>query len=324
MIILAHVGPLAFVFQLRNFDVPLMVLVSGVSFSLSYKGETYLGYLVKRIKRLVFPVWIFLSGYFLFMYITGYPFALPGMNTIVTSYLLLEGIGYVWIIRVFLLVAIIAPAIMAFHRRTASHARYFTLLALAYATHEILLRAVAPQFGPLEAQVFENTVLYLIPYGTVFALGLRLPTLSRQNVLRLALGSFAAFALISTILFMLSGEPVPTQAFKYPPSIYYLSYALGVSGVLWLFADTMLVSINEWGPSVLTLVFFAARNSIWIYLWHIPFVEIVRLPSYLAYPAVFALAVLFTFAQVKLVKRRLLPKISNPSVRKNVNMILTG
>ncbi len=32
MIIFAHVNPPAVLFQLRNFDVPLMVLISGVSF----------------------------------------------------------------------------------------------------------------------------------------------------------------------------------------------------------------------------------------------------------------------------------------------------
>ncbi|SFK21637.1 hypothetical protein SAMN04488079_106193 [Methylophaga sulfidovorans] len=32
MIIFAHVGPPSILFQLRNFDVPLMVLISGMSY----------------------------------------------------------------------------------------------------------------------------------------------------------------------------------------------------------------------------------------------------------------------------------------------------
>jgi len=59
MIILAHVDPSDGLFQLRNFDVPLMVLISGVSFGLSYKGEPYGSYVWKRVKRLLLPVWIF-------------------------------------------------------------------------------------------------------------------------------------------------------------------------------------------------------------------------------------------------------------------------
>ena len=62
MIILAHVSPPPFLFQLRNFDVPLMVLLSAISYGLSYKPtETYPMYFWKRIKRLVFPVWLFLT-----------------------------------------------------------------------------------------------------------------------------------------------------------------------------------------------------------------------------------------------------------------------
>lgn len=61
MIILAHVSPPDIVFQGRNFDVPLMVIVAGLSFQVSYRYESYISYLWKRIKRLLFPVWLFLS-----------------------------------------------------------------------------------------------------------------------------------------------------------------------------------------------------------------------------------------------------------------------
>jgi fucose 4-O-acetylase-like acetyltransferase len=39
LIILAHVTPQGLVFQIRNFDVPLMVFISGVSFALAEKKE---------------------------------------------------------------------------------------------------------------------------------------------------------------------------------------------------------------------------------------------------------------------------------------------
>ncbi len=64
MIIFAHVGYSGFFMQIRNFDVPLMVVVSGMSFSIGYKNESYIQYLWKRVKRLLFPVWIFLTIYF--------------------------------------------------------------------------------------------------------------------------------------------------------------------------------------------------------------------------------------------------------------------
>ena len=67
MIILAHMYPPGIIFQIRNFDVPLMVLVASLSFRASFRAQAYMSYLWSRAKRLILPVWIFLSIYFLFI-----------------------------------------------------------------------------------------------------------------------------------------------------------------------------------------------------------------------------------------------------------------
>lgn len=322
MIILAHVDPPSLIFQLRNFDVPLMILVSGISFGISYNGEPYASYVWKRIKRLLFPVWIFLTAYFLFMYTFGYPIQLPDAKIIGTSYLLLSGIGYVWIIRVFLLVAIAAPAIMHFSCKANSHTRYFLVLGVVYIAYELLLLATKPNLGSMAGRTFESTVLYIIPYAIVFAVGLRLPALSRNKVLRLTVGAFIIFTAVGVILYAISGKFISTQKFKYPPSIYYLSYALGVSCVAWLASDAILMKIKKIGFS--EPILFVAQNSIWVYLWHIPLIEISLFPFYLKYSLVFMLATVATFFQVKFVKQILLPSVSNASIRKNLNILLTG
>ena len=58
---LAHVSPLVFLFQLRNFDVILMIIVSSILFFLSRKKLSFGDYILKRFKRLVIPTWIFLT-----------------------------------------------------------------------------------------------------------------------------------------------------------------------------------------------------------------------------------------------------------------------
>lgn len=60
-IILAHVQPPEVLFQLRNFDVVLMILVSAYLGLQSKKSEKLISYLIKRFKRLVIPTWIFIS-----------------------------------------------------------------------------------------------------------------------------------------------------------------------------------------------------------------------------------------------------------------------
>ena len=87
---LAHVKPPGIIFQARNFDVVLLVIVSGMLFNNSYKrSKRYFQYIIKRFIRLVIPVWIFLTIFFLGNYICSTYFSLGtrySLKTIVTSF----------------------------------------------------------------------------------------------------------------------------------------------------------------------------------------------------------------------------------------------
>lgn len=107
-IILAHVCTNQYILQIRNFDVPLMVVISGFLAIDSYKrsienNQSIFNYYWKRISWLLIPTWMFLSLYFLLVFLLvfitkgNYPYS---FSTILRSFLLLDGIGYVWIIRV--------------------------------------------------------------------------------------------------------------------------------------------------------------------------------------------------------------------------------
>lgn len=325
MIVFAHVGPPGFLFQIRNFDVPLMVLISGMSFALSFAAghpEPYLSYVWKRFKRLVIPVWIFLSLLFATMYLTGLPSPLPNPSTMVDSYLLIFGIGYVWIIRVFLLVALAAPFILKANIQAKNDVVYFLGLVAIYSIYEYSYALLSPQFDTTLGRFLENTIFYLLPLGVVFALGLRLAYIKRSNVLKLAIALLIIFSGLGLRYYLLSGKMVQTQQYKYPPGLYYLSYALGLSLILWLISDRLVAWVESSGVS--KLVYFIAENSIWIYLWHIPFIELVALPFYGKFVIVYTAAVFITYIQVAGVTKYILPKISNIQWRKNVLQILTG
>lgn len=113
LIILAHIDVSNdTVLEFRSFDVVLMVFLSGLLAVLSYQKERNdMQYIIKRIKRLLVPTYIFLTVYFLCDYFVGRLFSMPLYNfhTVWTSYLLLDGIGYVWVIGVYLLCAIVTP-----------------------------------------------------------------------------------------------------------------------------------------------------------------------------------------------------------------------
>ena len=111
LIILAHVSPPYWLQQARCFDVPLMLFISGLTCS-NKAIASYKDFVVKRFKRLVYPVWFFLILYFTLILIAQSFNLIPNYLTgrkILESFLLLDGIGYVWIIRVFLLIMLITP-----------------------------------------------------------------------------------------------------------------------------------------------------------------------------------------------------------------------
>lgn len=110
LIILAHVGAPAWVNQLRCFDVPLMFFVSGLACS-SKPIVNYWDYAIKRAKRLLYPTWGFLAVFLLLLSLLRlilHKEPLP-LDYYIESLTMTGGGGYVWIIRIFFLVALIQP-----------------------------------------------------------------------------------------------------------------------------------------------------------------------------------------------------------------------
>lgn len=328
MIILAHVSPPEALFQIRNFDVPLMVVVAGLSFRLSFRGEDYGQYLLKRVKRLVLPVWLFLTASFLLDFLVGHPGAVPSLQTVLLNYSLLDGAGYVWIIRVFLMVAMLAPFILSYSKSEPSHARFFALVAGIYLAYELTFLFYSPPKRFDQSQVLTSTVnstlLYLIPYAAIFALGLRIPDLNKRQIAILA--ASAGMVFVAWVFFYenTSGTFIYTQGFKYPPRSYYLSYALLVTTLLWLAAPRITAFLSNQQPRAMAVILFIGQNSIWVYLWHEPFIQNISLPYLTKYLVVFSLAVLVTYLQVTLVSRYLLAKIHRQKTKTNLRLILTG
>lgn len=323
MIIFAHVGPPGLLFQLRNFDVPLMVLISGMSYGLSYRETgTYTSYLWKRFKRLVLPVWLFLTAYFLSIYFVNNSDPQVNVRTVFDSFVLLGGIGYVWIIRVFLIVALIAPFIYKIDKSIESTRLFYLFVIVAFFSWEVL-RYIS--YGYINQGFLKYITLvthYAIPYGLVYLLGLRMLVMSNRALVVTILSALFILVTYGIILYVKEGHIVLTQAMKYPPSVYYLSYAIFVSALLWLFAEKILNIISYLRFE--NIMLFISQNSIWIYLWHIPFIKYLDTNFVAKYGCVYIGATCIAFLQVWLVSNVLIPKVRNKTTIKNIKMILTG
>ncbi len=299
-IILAHVCPDPTILQLRNFDVPLMVLISGYlavgSFKRSLKkNRSFLNYIARRIYRLLIPTWIFLIIFFTIMSFFPVNGAYPyDIDYIIKSFLLLDGMSYVWIIRIFLICAVITPVIYIFDKIKSDFIQ-FLILIIAYILYEI---AIFNKINEMNI-VFEFILAYVIPYGIIYLLGMISTKTSAKADGIISLIFLIAFAVSGYILYLNTGILQPTQVMKYPPTIYYISYALFVSFLLFSIFKKANIKRNE-------LIEFISQSSLWIYLWHILFLTIIPLINgeldwVTTYLVVVVCSICFTFIQNKII-----------------------
>ena len=268
-IILAHICTDQNILQIRNFDVPLMILISGYlavgSFKRSLKkNHPFLSFYWKRIKRLLFPTWIFLAIFFCIMSffpINGaYPYS---TDYIINSFLLLDGMRYVWIIRIFLICTFITPVIYYFDKIENDYLQFLILLII-YILYEI---AIFLQINQMNI-IFEFILAYVIPYGIIYLLGMITTKTSYKTDRNISLIFLAALIIVGYMLYTSTGVVQYTQIMKYPPRIYYISYALFVSFLLFSIFKRINIKSNRF-------VTFCSKSSLWIYLWHALFVTII-------------------------------------------------
>ena len=276
IVVIAHSGPPSWLFQLRNFGTPLLIVASALTYSAIYKSRNIevWEFYRKRLARLIVPAWIFLTIFFISAYLVSsildvrYPFS---GEQIFTSYTFYSGIGYVWILRVYLILALITPIALRFKNSTESTTNYFLILLLAYIFYESALPHFQSMISENHLNFFNNVVFTIIPYSILFLYGLRLDEVSTRRVLQISVLSMTVFAFLAIYYYLEVGKFVKTQSYKYPPQLYYLSYSILCLNMTYLLCKTILVKLIP-PKSVVWL----SANSLWIYLWHIMAVYLLK------------------------------------------------
>lgn len=263
-IIIAHSVPNDLVFQIRNFDVVLMVLLMGISFYLSQgkRDIDYGGYVKKRFTRLIMSTWVFILFFFLLFFVLSlligdsYYF---DIKTIILSFGLNGGIGYVWIMYVFFIVALCSPLIISLSKKINSQLKYFLILFGAYCIYQIVIIASEHVLGGLY-YYFQSYVLTPFGYCLVAGIGIRFKQLAKQQIV-----SGMAIFLCTFIGLMLYHNFEPIQSFKYPPTLYFMSYGLFVGFSLYLLLEQPIfkkILFNNF-------IIYYSKKSLNLYFWHI-------------------------------------------------------
>lgn len=257
-IIFAHADPSPIWFQLRNFDVPLMVMIS-VWLSLKTINRpdfNYREFLTKRFKRLVIPTWLFLVLFFclqVFLFRRTYDW-----KTTLSSFLLMKGIGFVWVIRIYLTIAIVLPLLKPTQKW--SHLKTVLIGILWYFVYHLIVLWVQPS-SPDVRILIETFIFDPLGYGWITYMATWFYRLSRKQILSIG----ALFGLIY-IGIGSQNHFLPTQGFKYPVQLYYLSYAFLMSLTLYgllsgLESKKWLKPTRFWQ--------WTSEHSLWLYLWHV-------------------------------------------------------
>lgn len=264
IIMVAHSEPPDLIFQLRNFGSPLLVVASALTSSVIYKYKSIdvEVFYKKRLSKLVFPAWIFLTFYFAVVYV----FCLLvdksffySKHTLLSSYLFTDGIGYVWILKIYIFLALITPFALKIAKSSQANGAYFYPIIGAYIVYEYLVFLGRIYFPELSA-----TVLPVIAYSLLFLYGLKMNKLTSKQLLTVSFVSLAIFLSFVAYNFYDTGKFIQTQEYKYPPSLYYLSYSLFWINIVYILCKKVL---HHWIPPVFSEWF--SSNSLWVYLWHI-------------------------------------------------------
>lgn len=257
-LIIAHVSTNNILLQIRSFDVNLLIILSAFLCKKFYKNslrkKDILKYYKKRFIRLVIPTWIFLSIYIAINTLGNFQ-SLTFIEILKTYLLMDSAIGYVWIIYVYMICAILMPLLLkvdiSIKRNRVIIMSMFVLYIILYSVNT--------------SYYFRIFILYPIIYGLISLLGLNWEKADKKFKYSFIFINIFIFIMLAILYYEINGYFVITGKYKYPPKIYYLSYTLGVS-----FALIEIFKNFHFKRCWLTsYVVFLSKSSLWFYLWHI-------------------------------------------------------
>ena len=300
LIILAHCSAPTFIDEIRNFDVVLLVILSGVLAVKSYeRSGSELKYIGKRLIRLIVPTYIFLTVLFILEKIVCIfnPVFPMDKNTILSSYTLTNGIGYVWIIRVYILCAISVVILMNIKK-------YKKIIIISlFIIYEILYYTI----GDIN-EFFQYGVYYLIPYGLLCVyVGMQAKNWDNKKLLKVTAIFLLVFVIIFTVFYITKNQITKISDYKYPPRLYYLAYGIGISLLLYYLIDRKnILNIKEKLNN--KLISFIGSHTMWIYLWQIFYLNTFAFAKfevkwYEKYIYLVVMSIISTYIQSKIVKK---------------------
>jgi len=257
LVILAHVKLPELVRSIRSFDVVMLVFISGMSFAYS-KPKKYTVYIANRVRQLLVPTYITLTIIFAISAIVCSVLKrqqLFDVATIISSYFFLDsGIGYVWIAKAYMLLAIASPLLNRIVVSVKDDWQFIFVNLALYVTYYSLIIVFENRY-----LVFTDYLFYLLPYSIVFMLGMRCVKFP-SFINKIILTSTISYCVLQSWEFI-RGNGFNPNTYKFPPRALYLLYGITLASILYKMLPAHC--------SCSSLVRWISKRSFSIYLVHI-------------------------------------------------------
>lgn len=296
---LAHIDTPKILMEIRGFDVVTMIILSSILAEKSYLGfENMFSYIIKRVKRLVIPTWFFLLWFYVCMFFVG---KLPKYEEIIKAFFFQRDsgiVGYVWIIWIYILCAFTVPIYIKI-KTTLKNMDKFCIIIFIIIIYELICEYTTLS----NSRILYYTIFSIIPYGIVTWIAMFYNELNKINKLKINILILILHILYLLLLMRVTKEYISLNSFKYPARFYYFSYGIFIGFILIEIFKKLDLKIKEKG-----IIFFVSTHSLWIYLWHIFALALVkyvfRLENWIIqFIFVFMFSLLFTFIQVKIASK---------------------
>lgn len=143
-------------------------------------------------------------------------------------------------------------------------------LTILYFSYEIIYILLSPILEGHLKGIFDEGIFIVLPFSLIYIYGMRLDRLSTKFVIFNTVLCLFTFIIIAILLIYGEGHFVQTQNFKYPPRIYYFSYSLFSIHIIYLIALKYEKLFKN------NFISWLSSNSLWIYLWHIYALYIIK------------------------------------------------
>lgn len=262
LIILAHCEGPGLINNIRSFDVILLVFISAfLCKSTSYtSAHNFNAVAKKRAKRLLKPTYIFVFVFSIFLFV-GYRILgkdeLFGLREIINSFLLCEhSVGYVWVIKVFLINTLLFPFIAEYINKIGNSFIYIVLFSLEFMLYLALvhLYQILPESWLCWMLVNEWLITCL-----AYAFIAQEVAFFKANEKWEKFGWI--FWLIIVVITTFKAGNFSPAAGKRPPNLQYIAWGLLVTELLLKIIPDKSCKFTKW----------VSKNSMEIYLVH-PFI----------------------------------------------------